>query len=410
MAARPGSQAGSDKTFITGVAMNEQIEIPEPAAMERVRDEYKKMKKVVSSLSEKVSIVLSKQERDFLAAYRAHMYNVQKELQDLRNKVAEAETSLQKNDKVHKLEEERSWYRKEALRLDSFTTAMKKDLKYMKEKLESIEDDRNWLERQLKAAKKQNKLLRAELEIRLGENGMVLSDSVLGGALTNGQQQEAPMFPSPSPSYSQEMFAASQGAGAGFGGGKSNRSAGRQSAEGGTDVERQYQKEIRDLKKNLNKEKRDCARLRASVVTNQTSRAELEEFFLRCIESVKRDIGRRRKKAVTKKGAPGGDPSADMDQFTSTDRAKVIERLLEQDEVLAFLYDHLFPPNSGGGGGPSSPQHGQMDSNFGPPIPDGMAHSAGSGANAIRGAQQMPIMADTQAYLNGGNQRPEASF
>jgi hypothetical protein len=404
MAARPGSQAGSDKTFITGVQMNEQIEIPEPAAMERVRDEYKKMKKVVSSLSEKVSIVLSKQERDFLAAYRAHMYNVQKELQDLRNKVAEAETSLQKNDKVHKLEEERSWYRKEALRLDSFTTAMKKDLKYMKEKLESIEDDRNWLERQLKAAKKQNKLLRAELEIRLGENGMVLSDSVFaqGGGGTEGAQQ-LPMFPgvSPSPSYSE--FGASGGAGAGGFSGKSNRSAGRAlPSEGGTDVERQYQKEIRDLKKNLNREKRDCARLRAAVVTNQTSRAELEEFFLRCIESVKRDIGRRRKKAATKKSA-GGDPSAEMDQFTSTDRAKVIERLLEQDEVLAFLYDHLFPPNAGAGG--SSPQNGQMDSNFGPPIPDG-AHSAGSGANAIRNAQQMPLMADTQAYLNG-NQRPE---
>merc|ERR1719230_1751318 len=100
-------------------------------------------------------------------AYRKHNYALQEELQSLRNKVQEAENSLQKNDKIHKLEEERSWYRKEALRLDAFTTAMKKDLKYMKEKLESIEDDRNWLERQLKAAKKQNKLLRAELEIRL---------------------------------------------------------------------------------------------------------------------------------------------------------------------------------------------------------------------------------------------------
>lgn len=46
--------------------------------------------------------MLEKQERDFLAAYRAHMYNVQKELQDLRNKVAKAETSLQKNDKVRR--------------------------------------------------------------------------------------------------------------------------------------------------------------------------------------------------------------------------------------------------------------------------------------------------------------------
>ena len=44
---------------------------------------------------------------------------------------------------------------------------MRKDLDYMKKKLESIEVDRHWLEQQLKAAKKQNKLLRAELDIRL---------------------------------------------------------------------------------------------------------------------------------------------------------------------------------------------------------------------------------------------------
>lgn len=45
---------------------------------------------------------------------------------------------LQKNDKVQKLEDECDWYRKEALRLDSFNTAMKKDLKYMKGKLEIL--------------------------------------------------------------------------------------------------------------------------------------------------------------------------------------------------------------------------------------------------------------------------------
>lgn len=44
----------------------------------------------------------------------------------------------QKNDKVQKLEDECDWYRKEALRLDGFNTAMKKDLKYMKEKMETL--------------------------------------------------------------------------------------------------------------------------------------------------------------------------------------------------------------------------------------------------------------------------------
>jgi hypothetical protein len=36
---------------------------------------------------------------------------------------------------VQKLEDNCEWYRKEALRLDGFNTAMQKDLRYMKEKL-----------------------------------------------------------------------------------------------------------------------------------------------------------------------------------------------------------------------------------------------------------------------------------
>ena len=82
--------------------------------------------------------MLQKQEKEFLAAYRAHMLSVQKELQQLRAKANEAELAMKKNEKIRSLEEERNWYRKEALRLDKFATAMKKDLKYMTEKLESI--------------------------------------------------------------------------------------------------------------------------------------------------------------------------------------------------------------------------------------------------------------------------------
>ncbi|CAM9272719.1 unnamed protein product [Hapterophycus canaliculatus] len=106
--------------------------------MTRVREEHSRLQGVVFSLNKKISQVLAKQEGDFLAAYRAHMYTVQKELQTLRQRVIEAENVLQKNDKVQKLEDECDWYRKEALRLDSFNTAMKKDLKYMKGKLEIL--------------------------------------------------------------------------------------------------------------------------------------------------------------------------------------------------------------------------------------------------------------------------------
>mmetsp|Transcript_44936 Transcript_44936/g.140750 ORF Transcript_44936/g.140750 Transcript_44936/m.140750 type:complete len:429 (-) Transcript_44936:192-1478(-) len=148
----------------------------EPASMNRVRAEYGRVQDVITSLNSKMGSMLAKQESEFLEAYRAHMYNVQKELQDLRQKVSDAENSLQKNDKVIKLEEEREWYRREALRLDAYTTAMKKDLKFMREKLEVLEENRDWFADQLKASKKQNKLLLAELRIlrrheEFGEDG-----------------------------------------------------------------------------------------------------------------------------------------------------------------------------------------------------------------------------------------------
>lgn len=77
--------------------------------MGRVKDLHSKLKTVVANLSDKVSIVLQKQENEFLAAYRAHMYNVQKELQELRAKVDDAELKMKKDSKISKLEDERDW-------------------------------------------------------------------------------------------------------------------------------------------------------------------------------------------------------------------------------------------------------------------------------------------------------------
>jgi hypothetical protein len=57
---------------------------PQPEAMARVREEHSHLQAVLGTLNQKISGVLSKQDGDFIAAYRAHMYTVQKELQTLR--------------------------------------------------------------------------------------------------------------------------------------------------------------------------------------------------------------------------------------------------------------------------------------------------------------------------------------
>ncbi|ETW07650.1 hypothetical protein H310_02116 [Aphanomyces invadans] len=372
----------------------------EPKGMASVREKYTQLHGVVGSLSEKITAVLVRQEKDFLAAYRAHMYNVQKELHDTKEKILRNETLENKSEKIKLLEEERDWYRKEALRLDTFTTNMKKDLKHLKEKLECIEEDRDWLEKQLKASKKQNKLLRAELEIRL--------------ANLTSQAEDAMATRPPSPAVDDMEH---------------NSSAGLQLPLAAVEREEQFRKQIRQLKRELLASKRDVNRLRETTSKQQSN--ELEEFFVQSIDAVKKDIVRRRShirdsktrpipalKAEPVPGMPlvrvgttsevGGwvDCGPEMKEFTAADRVRVIERLLSHDEVLSILYDNLFPSHE------KKPPDGTkaplpaVDSTKKP-----QQQPAGSGAAAVVasrelgngvGASSLPLDTSTLEYLKLG--------
>eukprot|EP01029_Cantina_marsupialis_P000053 TRINITY_DN1004_c0_g1_i1.p1 TRINITY_DN1004_c0_g1~~TRINITY_DN1004_c0_g1_i1.p1 ORF type:complete len:282 (-),score=75.98 TRINITY_DN1004_c0_g1_i1:445-1290(-) len=274
------------KTFLTSLKDNGQHE-RQNSGLQRVKGLHSQLRDVVGSLNSKVASVLQKQEQDFLAAYRAHMYNVQKELQTLRAKVDEAELEMKKNDKIRKLESERDWYRKEALRLDGFTTTIQKELQFMKEKLESIEDDRSWLEKQLKTSKKQNKLLKAELEIRLSKIGN--EDEIETVATESVHRNPSVGNLGRLPSFRRQSM-------------NNNNNNGVFEDEDVVpteklkEMEARYSNTIRGLKRLLATERKSVRQLRATVVGNATKTATLEEFFLRSIEEVKKEVARRRAK------------------------------------------------------------------------------------------------------------------
>ncbi|CAK4099761.1 unnamed protein product [Aphanomyces euteiches] len=357
----PGDVFNKD-TFLTSLREGTQANEPHtnvvaapytPKGMANVREKYAQLHSVVGSLSEKITAVLVRQEKDFMAAYRAHMYNVQKELHDTKEKILRNETLENKSEKIKLLEEERDWYRKEALRLDAFTTNTTKDLKHMKEKLECIEEDRDWLEKQLKASKKQNKLLRAELEIRLANLTSQASDAK--------QQNDRPKSPDmmreePSPVNLQLPLAV-------------------------VEREEHFRRQIRQLKRELQTSKREVNRLREATSKHQSS--EMESFFLESIDAVKKDIVRRR------------NCGPDLKEFTSADRVRVIERLLSHDQVLSILYDNLFPSQASKPESPS--QHNedtpQKDKLSTPPVGSGVAAVVASREHGI------PLDMSTLEYL-----------
>ncbi|KAJ8566438.1 hypothetical protein ON010_g6687 [Phytophthora cinnamomi] len=364
----------SKETFLTSVKRISEsaagnrnantIVIEEAPAMALVREKHAQLHDVVGSLSEKISAVLAQQERDFLAAYRAHMYNVQKELHEMREKIHRNETVENKSEKIKKIEDERDWYRKEALRLDAFTTTMTKDLKYMKENLEAIEEDRNWLEKQLKACKKQNKLLRAELDVRLSVPGNN-SGSDSGGVFPPFDTQSRSGAKTLKQRGSQDIATAPAVGAHGLPHLNLDVASTGQSAMLAEEREEKLKRQIRVLKRELQHKsneltvfKRQQRLLRRDGSTGQSL---LERFFLQCVDSVKEEVGRRRdcgpnsvvdRKAAAHRGTRLPVPvdksrqpkfDVELDDFTPNDRVRLIVRLLAHDEVLTFLYNHLFP-------------------------------------------------------------------
>lgn len=358
-------------SFLTEPPNQKSSSIADPQSMQRVHSEYNKVHDVISQIGQKVSGVLAKQENEFLGAYRAHMYNVQKELQALRAELVEKESALANNEQMKKLEEECDWYRRESLRLDSILTQSKKHERFMKEKMQMLEDDRNWMASQLKLAKKQNRLLRAEIELQLREGTDANENMFAETAPASSPQTMGSVGGGGLPSVgrpgsgkrmvkSKSSFLQTAGAGAGA---TATAGSGRNNNKLGASMSTPALSQVSELQKSIKlvKHQRDCEKkannvLRAQIISTKSGRRDLEEFFLDCINDVKKSIMRRRKKAV----GPGGKYSEVQEQllqtpielhdFMAKDRVKVVQELLTRDDVLSHLYDRIFPDGGGAGG------------------------------------------------------------
>eukprot|EP00347_Sterkiella_histriomuscorum_P008339 403345473 len=130
---------------------------------DRIQNLSIKINSQITDLDDRLDQILEKHEKDFLTAYRYHMLKVQKELVALKQKANENELKNQQESRINELEKQTQMFREQCMKLRNKCDAQDKTLDNLKNSIDELEDDRKFLDYEIRDSRLQNKMLKITL-------------------------------------------------------------------------------------------------------------------------------------------------------------------------------------------------------------------------------------------------------
>ncbi|KRX10859.1 hypothetical protein PPERSA_12210 [Pseudocohnilembus persalinus] len=301
---------------------------------------YNTLQGYIEEFNKQISGLLKKSEDDFLHAYKEQMTKIQKELKTLKRKIDEETKKQKTNDKMNILEQERDYFRAEALRLDKICKDQLRDLEELKFKIQILTEDKDYYENFVIETKKENKALKSELlflyknKIKNHQKEQDLEDNI-NKEENNNNTKESNKFVSAdfefaankSSSKTEQKPGTTQQETKPFymtqpefkPSNLSNRAVSQQQFSrarkievGGVQIqddqkiEKRFLETTKNLRQYLERERNINQKLKAEITANNIQRTQLEEILLDCINEAKKDIQKRRllQKATTAETRP----------------------------------------------------------------------------------------------------------
>ncbi|CAJ1346556.1 unnamed protein product [Effrenium voratum] len=362
----PVDEESASRTFFTGIDAeagkkkgskdkNRFRNLEATDAGNKIMTHFQDLTHLANSLDLRMEALLKEHEQDFFLAYKTHMYKVQKDIKLLRMKAEQEEAKTREDTKIKALEGELDRFMTQALRLDELCKGYKKEVDKWKAKAEALDEDRRFLEDQIKGAKRQNKILRAAAERARSSAYSALNATK---AKSEGAELEAEPSP-PLGEVGRRPASSSRAVGSAARRVMEARSATPEVASRGPDrlqdaitpagtraatsgptgrsvlgneAEQRYVEAIQSLKEGIQKEQYNVRMLQAARATSYSHKSEMEEFFLKCIDEARKEL--MRKKHITV-------------NWEKSDREKVLEAMLNNEDILVCLYEKLFPHRTG---------------------------------------------------------------
>merc|ERR1719434_340356 len=282
-------------------------------------------------------------EKDFFLAYKTHMYGVQRDIKTLRMKADQEEAKTREDTKIRALEEELDWFMVEALRLDELCKGYKREVDKWRAKAEALDEDRRFLEDQIKGSKRQNKILRAAAERARSSaySAMMMKQRARAEDQSCPENGDASVQPTgdvrsrPSSSGVSRgrtlALAVRQGhAAALVPTGSSMPSVSSEMLPDGGGSEERYLDAIKHLRESLTREQHTVRMLQAARFNTHCKKSEMEELFLKCVDEARRDY-------MTKKHL----------RKPVSDKQQIFNAIVGNEDVLVSLYERLFPHRTG---------------------------------------------------------------
>ncbi|CAD8193381.1 unnamed protein product [Paramecium pentaurelia] len=297
----------------------------------------------INDLTDIVNEIKLKNQAEFIIAYQNHMQKIKAELKELKNKTEEQQNNLVLNKlKITSNENQLTLFREECLKLYEKIEQKNKENQELKFSLEEQKKTNEFLEQQIKGLMKKLKYQEIEKEQKptpLLEQTFCTTTHTNHFKYPKRKLTEYNTKLDLSSSLSKfhystikDMFSSEE---------YNNNSKYDELIEKisnyVTQIEQKYQKQIQALNQKVHN-------LLISQNKKSVIRSDLETFFLDCVETVRRDI--------LKKKLPFGNNQwqqnqiemiSDYSQFHKEDKLKILQLVVSNEKILVFLYQKLFP-------------------------------------------------------------------
>ncbi len=287
--------------------------------------------------------VITRDERNFFAAYKIHLSKLQNELATLRQKSSDQECKLRHDAVVTDLERSLVGFNEEVLRLTKLTADQKLEIARLRFGLETVNKEKVHLESQLKRYKKECKAFQQAQERaqRPGQSQSFSSESkpILVPAENRSSNEALPPreddrgFDAAISDMIKEEGLDKQGA------------IERCRAMYHSYVER-HEEVMSGIKRLLMRERQANKRVSGLLANAVAQRSDLERLFCDCVKGVRKEVERRRldaAKLLLKDRREIAEAIGNgTKNLTTHDRMRIIECFLMDDSLVQVLLKAIF--------------------------------------------------------------------